>query len=39
MSCLFYCICRHPGPVLPAPLLGVGGGPVYRAFNHPFIEA
>jgi len=30
MSCLFYCICRHPGPVLPAPLLGVGGGPVYQ---------
>ncbi len=30
MSCLCYCICRHPGPALPAPLLGVGGGPVYQ---------
>ncbi len=29
MSCLFYCICRHPGPALPAGLLGVEGHPVY----------
>jgi hypothetical protein len=30
MSCLFYCVCRHPGPEVAAPLRGVGGGPVYR---------
>ncbi len=30
MSCLCYCIGRHPGPELAAPLLGVGGHPVYR---------
>jgi hypothetical protein len=30
MSCLFYCVCRHPGPEVAAPLQGVGGGPVYR---------
>lgn len=30
MSCLFYCICRHPGPEWSKPLLGVGGGPVYQ---------
>ncbi len=29
MSCLFYCIGRHPGPEV-ARLLGVGGQPVYR---------
>ncbi len=30
MSCLFYCIRRHPGPELSASLLGVGGRPVYQ---------
>lgn len=30
MNCLFYCICRHPGPELSAPQLGVGGHPVYQ---------
>jgi hypothetical protein len=30
MSCLFYCICRHPGPEVPGPLTGVGGGAVYQ---------
>jgi hypothetical protein len=30
VNCLFYCICRHPGPEVPAALLGVGGRPVYR---------
>ena len=30
MSCLFYCICRHPGPEVGGPLLGVGSQPVYR---------
>lgn len=30
MSCLFYCVCRHPGPEVAAPLRGVGGSPVYR---------
>jgi hypothetical protein len=29
MSCLFYCICRHPGPEV-AGLLGVEGQPIYR---------
>ena len=29
MSCLCYCICRHPGPET-GPLLGVGNQPVYR---------
>ena len=29
MSCLCYCICRHPGPETK-PLLGVGNQPVYR---------
>ncbi len=29
MSCLFYCICRHPGPDV-AGLVGVGGQPVHR---------
>jgi hypothetical protein len=30
MSCLFYCVSRHPGPELPGSLLGVGGRPVYQ---------
>ncbi len=30
MSCLFYCICRNPGPELTRPLQGVGGSPVYQ---------
>ena len=30
MSCLFYCVCRHPGPELSGSLLGVGGRPVYQ---------
>jgi hypothetical protein len=30
MTCLFYCICRHPGSELAPPLLGVGGSPVYQ---------
>ncbi|MBM4275943.1 MAG: hypothetical protein FJ134_16010, partial [Deltaproteobacteria bacterium] len=30
MSCLCYCICRHPGPGSAEPLLGVGGRPVYQ---------
>ena len=30
MSCLFYCVCRHPGSELPGSLLGVGGRPVYQ---------
>ena len=30
MSCLFYCVCRHPGSELSGPLLGVGGRPVYQ---------
>lgn len=30
MSCLCYCICRHPGPQLSETLLGVGGQPVYQ---------
>jgi len=29
VSCLCYCICRHPGPET-GPLLGVGNQPVYR---------
>ncbi len=29
MTCLFYCICRHPGPEV-AGLAGVGDHPVYR---------
>jgi len=34
MSCLFYCISRRPGPEFAAPLLGVGGGPVYQVAHH-----
>lgn len=30
MTCLLYCIHRHPGPELTPPILGVGGGPVYQ---------
>ena len=30
MSCLFYCVCRHPGSELSGSLLGVGGRPVYQ---------
>jgi len=30
MSCLFYCICHHPGPDLTGTLRGVGGRPVYQ---------
>jgi len=30
MNRLCYCISHHPGPELPAPLLGVGGRPVYQ---------
>jgi hypothetical protein len=30
MSCLFYCVGRHPGSELPGSLLGVGGRPVYQ---------
>ena len=30
MSCLFYCIRRHPGPELAGPLSGVAGRPVYQ---------
>lgn len=30
MSCLFYCICRHPGAEVVGPLWGVAGGSVYR---------
>jgi hypothetical protein len=30
MTCLLYCIHRHPGPELIPPLLGVGGSPVYQ---------
>ena len=30
MSCLFYCIRRHPGTELSGSLLGVGGRPVYQ---------
>jgi len=30
MSCLFYCVRRHPGPELSGSLLGVGGRPVYQ---------
>ena len=30
MSCLFYCVCRHPGAELSGSLLGVGGRPVYQ---------
>ena len=33
MSCLFYCVCRQPGPELPGSLLGVGGRPVYQVAN------
>ena len=29
MNCLFYCICRYPGPEV-AGLVGVGDHPVYR---------
>lgn len=30
MSCLFYCVRRHPGSELSGSLLGVGGRPVYQ---------
>jgi hypothetical protein len=30
MNYLCYCISHHPGPELSAPLLGVGGRPVYQ---------
>jgi hypothetical protein len=30
MSCLFYCIRRHPGPELTKNLKGVAGRPVYQ---------
>jgi len=30
MSCLFYCVYRHPGLELSGSLLGVGGRPVYQ---------
>jgi hypothetical protein len=30
MSCLFYCVSRHPKSELPVSLLGVGGSPVYQ---------
>jgi hypothetical protein len=30
MSCLFYGLCRNPGPALSRPLVGVGVGLVYQ---------
>jgi hypothetical protein len=30
MSCLFYCVRRHPGSELSRSLLGVEGHPVYQ---------
>lgn len=30
MTCMFYCIHRHPGPEMAPALLGVGGHPVYQ---------
>ena len=37
MSCLFYCICRHPGPEV-AGLVGVGDHPVYLTFDIDFLD-
>lgn len=38
MSCLCYCICRHPGPEVAGPLWGVADRPVYR-LNHRQLSA